>query len=833
MAEKRAQAKEAALSAALQGAKAAETRIAEEAKKKFTRIDAFEGIYSFLALDLPCQVLFNNVMHYSARHALLAAQFPDAADQLQAPGNAEVAAAMKLVEPEAEAKDWRDIRIKAMERIQRDKFQRSEDFRKKLKDTGDRDLVWENDEDTFWGATKGRGQNHLGRVLMEVRGTIQDDTDFHSWLFQCCELESDPVRQPPVELTEGKDDGTGEKQVHKLGGKEYYRLGKLPSNAVPALHPSISREHALILHSKAEVARPTGGVAVMDLGSKFGTHLDGRRLSNAFVMEPLKSGVKLKLGASTRSYQVSVNLRSQIEELERQQRELMREVQTIDQDAADPVQAAKRMAKEEATCFVGNLEYDTEKAEILGLFQDCGHVEEVRFPGQEAGGKAVKGIAFVVFDSAMAARRACGLSGESFKGRRLKVAPATDRPKGGKGEKGEGKGKGKDKGERDHDRGDDSRQFLRDMLDGKWERGVALPSRSPDREPPRRREERREERRPRQREPSPEPSPPRDRSRSRSRDARKEPKGKENRKAKKKRKRRWEQEQLQRERFGQHCRGPWDANRGERRDAMAPKKRPAASPAGAAAKQTKEDPEPNFAAAASAKGPKAELEALPKPVTLPLKSTALVCIDFQKDFMEVGGFGHALGNDVTKLSEECLPGAATLLAAARSAKITVVHTKEAHREDLRDCCAMKLDGPRCPPEGKRIGEVLVEGMGRLLVDGSKGNEFMEEAKPIDGEIVVAKPGKGGFFMTGLHEILREKGISHLIFCGVTTEVCVNTTMREANDRGYECVLVADATGSYFPQFKAAVLEMVRSQGGIVGYTVEEAEDVAKALKAAT
>ncbi|CAJ1414340.1 unnamed protein product [Effrenium voratum] len=256
---------------------------------------------------------------------------------------------------------------------------------------------------------------------------------------------------------------------------------------------------------------------------------------------------------------------------------------------------------------------------------------------------------------------------------------------------------------------------------------------------------------------------------------------------------------------------------------MAPKKRPAASPAGAAAKQTKEDPEPNFAAAASAKGPKAELEALPKPVTLPLKSTALVCIDFQKDFMEVGGFGHALGNDVTKLSEECLPGAATLLAAARSAKITVVHTKEAHREDLRDCCAMKLDGPRCPPEGKRIGEVLVEGMGRLLVDGSKGNEFMEEAKPIDGEIVVAKPGKGGFFMTGLHEILREKGISHLIFCGVTTEVCVNTTMREANDRGYECVLVADATGSYFPQFKAAVLEMVRSQGGIVGYTVEEAE----------
>ncbi|CAK8990906.1 Riboflavin biosynthesis protein VVA0006 [Includes: Riboflavin biosynthesis intermediates N-glycosidase [Durusdinium trenchii] len=344
-------------------------------------------------------------MHYSAKHALLAAQYPDATDHLQAPGSAEVSAALKLVEGEAEAKTWPQIRLKAMEKILRDKFQRCEEYRKKLKDTGDRDLVWENEEDTFWGATKGRGQNHLGRILMDVRKSIHEETDFHSWLFLCCELESD---------------------------SEYYKLGKLPSNSVAALHPSISREHALILHSKLEVARPTGGVAIMDLGSKFGTHVDGRRLTNGFVLEPLKSSCKLKLGASTRSYEVRVNLRSQIEELERQQRELMREVQSIDQDAADPVQAAKRLAKEEATCFVGGLEYDTEKADLLGLFQDCGHVEEVRFPGQqEVGGKAVKGIAFVVFDSAMAARRACGLSGEMFKGRKLKVAPATDRPKGG------------------------------------------------------------------------------------------------------------------------------------------------------------------------------------------------------------------------------------------------------------------------------------------------------------------------------------------------------------------------------------------------------------------
>eukprot|EP00913_Durusdinium_trenchii_P031320 g29327.t1 len=352
------------------------------------------------ALDIACQVLYNGVMHYSAKHALLAAQYPDATDHLQAPGSAEVSAALKL------------IRLKAMEKILRDKFQRSlasQEYRKKLKDTGDRDLVWENEEDTFWGATKGRGQNHLGRILMDVRKSIhdarrdlraflplfsrlhQEETDFHSWLFLCCELESDSVRWPPVELVESKDDGSGDTQVHRLTGKDWM--------------------HALILHSKLEVARPTGGVAIMDLGSK--------RLTNGFVLEPLKSSCKLKLGASTRSYEVRVNLRSQIEELERQQRELMRE-------------AAKRLAKEEATCFVGGLEYDTEKADLLGLFQDCGHVEEVRFPGQqEVGGKAVKGIAFVVFDSAMAARRACGLSGEMFKGRKLKVAPATDRPKGG------------------------------------------------------------------------------------------------------------------------------------------------------------------------------------------------------------------------------------------------------------------------------------------------------------------------------------------------------------------------------------------------------------------
>mmetsp|Transcript_84449 Transcript_84449/g.149415 ORF Transcript_84449/g.149415 Transcript_84449/m.149415 type:complete len:275 (-) Transcript_84449:123-947(-) len=271
---------------------------------------------------------------------------------------------------------------------------------------------------------------------------------------------------------------------------------------------------------------------------------------------------------------------------------------------------------------------------------------------------------------------------------------------------------------------------------------------------------------------------------------------------------------------------------------MAPKKRPAAAGAAGAAKKrpaaaAAEAPEDNFAAKPATSGPKAVLSnTLPRPVELPLSSTALVCIDFQKDFLDEGGFGHALGNDVTKLTAECIPGAVTLLEAARSLPLAaVVHTKEAHRADLRDLCAMKHSGPRCPPPGKQIGDVMVEGMGKLLVDGSPGNEFVDAAKPVDGEIVIAKPGKGAFFMTGLHEKLRDLGVSHLIVCGVTTEVCVQTTMREANDRGYECVLVEDATASYIPPFKAAVIEMTRSQGGIVGYTVQKAKDVADALKA--
>jgi biuret amidohydrolase len=196
---------------------------------------------------------------------------------------------------------------------------------------------------------------------------------------------------------------------------------------------------------------------------------------------------------------------------------------------------------------------------------------------------------------------------------------------------------------------------------------------------------------------------------------------------------------------------------------------------------------------------------------------ALVIIDMQRDFLEPGGFGAALGNDVRRLAP-AVPAIARLLKACRAHGVTVVHTKECHRPDLSDCPPAKRE------RGKgtlRIGEPGP--MGRILIDGEPGNDFVPELKPQPGEVVIAKPGKGAFYATPLQEELQRRGVTHLLVTGVTTEVCVQTTMREANDRGYECLLVEDGTESYFPEFKKATLDMVRAQGGIVGWTATTAQ----------
>jgi len=217
-------------------------------------------------------------------------------------------------------------------------------------------------------------------------------------------------------------------------------------------------------------------------------------------------------------------------------------------------------------------------------------------------------------------------------------------------------------------------------------------------------------------------------------------------------------------------------------------------------------------------------QALPYPFAFDPARTALVVIDMQRDFVEPGGFGEMLGNDVTLLAA-IVPTVSRLLAVCRRAGMTIVHTRESHRPDLADCPPAKRS--RGQPK-LRIGDPGP--MGRILIAGEPGNAILPAVAPQPGEIELDKPGKGAFYATPLGEILRLKGITHLLFAGVTTEVCVQTTMREANDRGYDCLLVEDATESYFPEFKRATIEMIRAQCGIVGWTATCA-DIEAALPA--
>lgn len=191
--------------------------------------------------------------------------------------------------------------------------------------------------------------------------------------------------------------------------------------------------------------------------------------------------------------------------------------------------------------------------------------------------------------------------------------------------------------------------------------------------------------------------------------------------------------------------------------------------------------------------------------------TALVIIDMQRDFVEPGGFGEALGNDVSALRVTIEPIKA-VLEKARNLGMLVVHTREGHRTDLTDCPISKIKRGR---GATTIGDKGA--MGRILVRGEYGHDIIPELYPIDGEVVIDKPGKGAFFATDLEHILRNRGIKNLIVCGVTTEVCIHTTVREANDRGYECLVLDDCVGSYFPEFQEYALKMIKAQGGIFGW----------------
>ena len=217
------------------------------------------------------------------------------------------------------------------------------------------------------------------------------------------------------------------------------------------------------------------------------------------------------------------------------------------------------------------------------------------------------------------------------------------------------------------------------------------------------------------------------------------------------------------------------------------------------------------------------LPAKPQPIAIVLETTALIIIDMQRDFLEPGGFGETLGNDVSHLRGTIAP-AARLLDAARAARMFVVHTREGHRADLSDAPKAKLE--RGAPS-LRIGDPGP--MGRILIRGEAGHDIIPELYPVGGEPVIDKPGKGAFYQTSLDLTLRNRQIEALLVCGVTTEVCVHTTVREANDRGFRCIVVSDCCGSYFPEFHAIGLKMIAAQGGIFGW-VATSDDVIAAMR---
>ena len=219
----------------------------------------------------------------------------------------------------------------------------------------------------------------------------------------------------------------------------------------------------------------------------------------------------------------------------------------------------------------------------------------------------------------------------------------------------------------------------------------------------------------------------------------------------------------------------------------------------------------------------AEPYAWPYDGTLDPARTALVNIDWQTDFCGPGGYVDAMGYDL-QLTRAGLAPTQVVLAACRDVAMTIVHTREGHLPDLSDCPPNKLW------RSQQIGAGIGDGgpCGRILVRGEPGWDIVPEVYPVDGEVVIDKPGKGAFYATELDLVLRTKGVTHIVLTGITTDVCVHTTMREANDRGFECLVLEDCCGSYFPEFHDVAIRMISAQGGIFGW-VAASDDLLAAL----
>ena len=205
-----------------------------------------------------------------------------------------------------------------------------------------------------------------------------------------------------------------------------------------------------------------------------------------------------------------------------------------------------------------------------------------------------------------------------------------------------------------------------------------------------------------------------------------------------------------------------------------------------------------------------------------MQHSALIVIDMQRDFLDVGGYAASAGLDVSVLRKP-IPYIHKLLDFARSNNMLVIHTREGHRPDMRDCAPTKL--ARSRKAGAEIGSTGP--LGRLLIRGEYGHDIIDELKPLAGEPIVDKPGYGAFNQTYLAQILDAHDIKSLLICGVTTEVCVHSTLREAVDKGYDCMLVSDACGSAYPDLHDAAMKMVAVESGIFGRVVDTQAVISK------
>eukprot|EP00920_Eleutheroschizon_duboscqi_P024369 GHVT01060502.1.p1 GENE.GHVT01060502.1~~GHVT01060502.1.p1 ORF type:complete len:925 (-),score=221.48 GHVT01060502.1:900-3674(-) len=327
----------------------------------------------------------------------------------------------KHVEGLQEVNAWRANRLKFVEIIIRDKFRRSPELREKLAATGKRELVWRNRVDAFLGLVGNRGQNHLGRILMDLRRDIEDNTELDAWTVLCTSVETEASARPVIRLTERKE-GSLEVVTHELKGRAYYRFGKLPDSDVVALNPSVSRRHAQVVVTKG------GNVLLFDLGSKAKTFKNGVALAHSHVGVPLHSGDIFSLGVSKRHYHVEIDNSHVLVFFEKKVRELHREVDRLEGDVSDPL---KLFSKHQTKVFVGGIGFKTTREDLRDYFSTCGDMLSIVLPQKEGGDllhadgvdeeTAGRGMAFIQFATPKGARLALERDGRSLGGRQLKV----------------------------------------------------------------------------------------------------------------------------------------------------------------------------------------------------------------------------------------------------------------------------------------------------------------------------------------------------------------------------------------------------------------------------